>query len=262
MICPRLGKGDMCACRTSWPPGETASVDENEYLDLPDDPEEAFAILHAREYERLEGYWEENRDSGNFHSRRYVDKLLAFDEVYNLGILDAFRNPPSHSSDFSDFFQDFRRHAEITSQKILMEAARRHKTGAEPIVVLDDAARTALHHFIGQIREKLNELALPEEKREALFNKLNAFAAEVDRNRTRTAAFLAFTVDVTHASKDMIEPFKPLQRTVDRVLDVLDKATKWRDALPPWSERKKIEGPPKKLPPPSPSGGLDDEIPF
>ena len=143
-----------------------------------------------------------------------------------------------------------------------MEAARRHKTGAEPIVVLDDAARTALHHFIGQIREKLNELALPEEKREALFNKLNAFAAEVDRNRTRTAAFLAFTVDVTRDSKDMIEPFKPLQRTVDRVLDVLDKATKWRDALPPWSERKKIEGPPKKLPPPSPSGGLEDEIPF
>jgi hypothetical protein len=101
---------------------------------------------------------------------------------------------------------------------------------------------------------------MTEEKREALFNKLNAFAAEVDRNRTRTSAFLAFTVDVTRAGKDMIEPFKPLQRTVDRVLDVLEKATKWRDALPPWSERKKIEGPPKQLP--SPSGPLDDEIPF
>lgn len=237
-------------------------MDQNEYLDLPDDPEEAFAVLHAREYERLEEYWEENRDGGSFYSRRYVDKLLAFDEVYNLGLLNLFRHPPSNGSDFSDFFQDFRRQAEITSQKILMEAARRHKTGAEPIVVLDDAARAALHHFIGQIREKLNELVLPEEKREALFNKLNAFAAEVDRNRTRTASFLAFTVDVSRASKDMIEPFKPLQRTVDRVLDVLDKATKWRDALPPWAERKKIEGPPKKLPPPSPSRKLDDEIPF
>jgi hypothetical protein len=58
----------------------------------------------------------------------------------------------------------------------------------------------------------------------------------VDRNRTRTAAFLAFTVDVSRASKDMIEPFKPLQRTVDRVLDVIEQAKKWRDALPPWSD--------------------------
>lgn len=236
-------------------------MDDNEYLDLPEDPEEAFAKLHIREYAKLEEYWETNRDGGNFFSRGYVDKLLAFDEVYNLGFLIYFKNPPRTDNDFNGFFQDFRRHAEITSQKILMEAARRQKTGAEPIIVLDTAARTALHHFIGQIREKLNELAMPEEKREALFNKLNVFAAEVDRNRTRTAAFLAFTVDVSRASKDMIEPFKPLQRTVDRVLDVLDKATKWRDSLPPWSERKKIEGPQKQLPLPS-LNQLDDEIPF
>ncbi len=163
---------------------------DNEYLDLPDDPEEAFAILHVREYERLEDYWEANRDGGYFYSRKYVDKLLAFDEVYNLGVLAAFRNPPKHEIEFIDYFHDFRRQAEILSQKILIEAARRQKTGAEPIVVLDQAARTTLHHFIGEIREKLNELAMPEDKREALFNKLNSFAAEVDRNRTRTAAFL------------------------------------------------------------------------
>ena len=177
-----------------------------------------------------------------------------------MNLLAPFQQPPRNDTEFADFFQDFRRQAEVTLQKILMEAARRHKVGAEPIVVLDDAARTALHHFIGRIRDKLNELTMPEEKREALFNKLNAFAGEVDRNRTRTAAFLAFTVDVTRAGKDIIEPFQPLQRTIDRVLDVLDEAKKWRDVLPPWSERKRIEGPPKQLP--KPYGDMDDEIPF
>lgn len=232
---------------------------DNEYLDLPDDPEEAFAILHNRKYQELEEYWEESRDNGHFFTRRYVDKLLAFDEVHSLGFLTAFKSPPRRPSDFVDFFEDFRRHAEMTSQKILMEAARRHKTGAEQIVVLDDASRRAIHHLLSQIRDRLNEIAMPENKRESLFNKLNAFAAEIDRNRTRTAAFLAFAVEASRTVKEVNDQLKPLQHTIDRVLDFLDKATKWRDALPPWTDRKKIEGPPKQLPTPD---SLDDEIPF
>lgn len=232
-------------------------MDDNEYLDLPDDPEEAFVKLQQREYAKLES----SRDEHNwFAERTYISKLIAFDEVYDLGLLQQFKNPPRAPAEFGEFYLDFSGQVEIISNKILMEAARRHKIGAEPIVVLDEAARTALHHLISQVRDKLNGLALPEEKREALFNKLNAFAAEVDRNRTRTTAFLAFAVDASRTAKDMVEPFKPLQRTIDRVLDILDEAKKWRDALPPWSERKKIEGPTKQLP--GPSGDLDDEIPF
>lgn len=232
-------------------------MDDNEYLDLPDDPEEAFATLQQREYTTLEHTRDENSWSAE---RRYVNKLIAFDEVYDLGILIQFRNPPWENDRFGAFFFRFSNHIDTIAQKFLIESARRQKNGAELIVVLDEAARTALHHLINQVRNKLNELDLTEEKREALFNKLNAFAAEVDRNRTRTAAFLAFAVDVSRTAKDMAEPFKPLQRTIDRVLDVLDEAKKWRDALPPWSERKKLEGPPKQIS--GPSGGLDDEIPF
>jgi hypothetical protein len=119
-------------------------MNENDYLDLPDDPEEAFAMLQAREYRKLERYWEENINN-EFYSRRYVDILLAFDEVYDLGLLTTFRDPPRSGVKFGDFFQEFQRHAEISAQKILIEAARRHKTGAEPIVVLDDAARTSVN---------------------------------------------------------------------------------------------------------------------
>jgi hypothetical protein len=31
---------------------------KNEYLDLPDDPEEAFAALHRQKYKELEAIWE------------------------------------------------------------------------------------------------------------------------------------------------------------------------------------------------------------
>jgi hypothetical protein len=47
------------------------------------------------------------------------------------------------------------------------------------------------------------------------------------------------------------DEFKPLQQTIDRVFDWIDKAKKLIDALPPWSERRKIEGPQKRLPPPN-----------
>lgn len=204
-----------------------------------------------------------NQGGGWYNERRYVDTLIAFDEVHNLGILTTYRNPPNRDDKFSDFFQDFRRHAEITSQKIMMEAARRVKVGAQQIVVLDAAARQAIHALIGAIREKLNELTLPEKKRESLFNKLNSFAAEVDRNRTRPEAFYAFAVETARAAREVNDELKPLQNTIDRVFDWLDKAKKAWDALPPWSERKKIEGPPKRVPQPTtPVNDLDDDIPF
>jgi glutamyl-tRNA reductase len=105
-----------------------------------------------------------------------VDSLVAFDEVHDLGILTAYRTSPKNNSEFSDFFENFRRHAEIAAQKILIESARRLKTDAQSVVLLDANARDAIHKLINAIREKLNELALADDKRDSLFNKLNAFA--------------------------------------------------------------------------------------
>lgn len=233
---------------------------ENEYLDLPDDSEEAFAFLHRRKFKELEDRWENNEGGGNYYyERRYVDSLVAFDEVHNLGILTAFRNSPTSDRDFSDFFQDCRRVAEVSSQKILMEAARRLKTGASNIVVLDANSRQGIHALLEAIREKLNSLSISENKRESLFNKLNSFAAELDRNRTRTEAFYAFAVETARVAREVNDEIKPLQQTIDRIFDWLDKAKKLKDALPPWQERKKIEAPPKQLSRPE---ELEDDIPF
>jgi hypothetical protein len=109
----------------------TEDREDNEYLDLPDDPEVAFAVLHRRKYKELEALWDGNQGGGWYYERRYVDTLIAFDEVHDLGILIAYRNPPNSDSEFSDFFQEFRRSAEITSQKIMIEEARRLKAGAQ-----------------------------------------------------------------------------------------------------------------------------------
>jgi len=104
---------------------------KNKYLDLPADPEEAFAVQQQREYKELEEMWANDRGGDSrFFERRYVETLVAFDEVHDLGILTAYRDPLTRDKEFSDFWHDFSRHAEITSQKIMMEAARRESRGA------------------------------------------------------------------------------------------------------------------------------------
>ncbi|MDW6022712.1 hypothetical protein SAZ10_13195 [Mesorhizobium sp. BAC0120] len=243
------------------------SEPDNEYLELPDDPEEAFAALHRKKFKALEASWE-NNNSGWYLERQYVDTLIAFDEVHALGILTEFRNPPLKDDAFSGFFEAFRRHAEITSQKILMEAARRQKTNIETVVVLDATARQTIHTLIGAIRERLYTMELPEDRRQSLFNKLNAFASEVDRNRTKTEAFFAFAVEAAKVARQVDDELKPLQQTIDRIFEWIEKAKKLRDALPPWSERKQIEAPKKALPNPDKrrssgfSRSLDEDIPF
>jgi hypothetical protein len=235
-------------------------IEENEYYDLPDDPDEAFAVFQMRRANILQEYWDNNNGGQGWGmERQYIDRLIAFDEVYGLGLFTGYPKPPTNGSEFSEYFEAFRRAAETASQKILMEAARRRKSVRSSVVLLDQNARAAIHQLISSIKEKLNELSLSEEKRESLFGKLNAFAAEVDRNRTHTEAFFSFAVELARTAKAVNDEIKPLQHTIDRLLDWLDKAKDWKDALPPWRDRKKIEGPQKKLPKPAVE---DDDIPF
>lgn len=233
---------------------------DNEFLDLPDDPEFAFVVLQRRKYKELQDNWNNENNPGWEHERHYVDTLVAFDEVLNLNLLNEYRDPPLDNREFSEFFQIFKRNVEKLCQKILIENARRTKIGAEGIVVLDQNARRAIHSLINAIREKLDALELPERKRESLFSKLNSFADEVDRNRTRTEAMYAFAVETARTAKEVNNELLPLQQTIDRVFDWIDKAKKLRDALPPWSERRKIEGPPDQLP--APEKKDNDEVPF
>ncbi len=69
---------------------------ENEYMDLPDDPEEAFAVFHRRKFSELEADWVESDGRNNYlHcARKYVDIMILCDEVYNLNTLEDYKLVP------------------------------------------------------------------------------------------------------------------------------------------------------------------------
>lgn len=244
---------------SSTKPPECAMSDSNEFLDLPPDSEEAFAVYQRRRMAELEEVWENGRNSGWHAEREYVDDLMAFDEVHGLGIFAEFSPPPARDDPFSEWFQQFRRHAQIASRKILIEVARRINAGETDIVALDGSTKTAIHQLISQIREEIYRIRISDELKESLLAKLNAFAREVDRTRTRTEAFYAAAHQFARNASQFGEEIEPLIKKVDRISAWLDKATKWKDALPKWSERRQIEKPRPQI---EDQRFGSDEIPF
>lgn len=237
---------------------------ENEYLNLPDDPEEAFAALHRQKIAKVRKAWTDKTINRSMVEEEYVDSMRAFDQVHNLGFLSLFETPPTHYGEFSEYFSLFRRHCEIASQKILVEAARKAKISGSAIVAFDNETKKAIHLLIQSIREKLGALHIAEDKREALFKKINAFALEVDNNRTRADALYAFAYDMARNGRKIAEEAGPILEVVDRISDLIEKAKHLKDLLPPWAERKQIEPPRKQIE--GPFGRIsktsDDDIPF
>ena len=100
--------------------------------------------------------------------------------------------------------------------------------------------------------------------------KLSAFAAEVDRNRTRFDAYAALGLDIAAASGEAAKQLEPIRKLFDSVANVLGKAVELinppaRLAAP--TKPKQIPGPSPKPATQNPSwdvgkGDLDDEIPF
>ena len=239
---------------------DDTELGNNLFLQLPDDPELGFARLQQIKYAELQRALQGSNSTNWSHEEQYFDTLVAYDQVHNLGLFTDIGTPPDSDNECYNFFNTFNRRAAIASQKFQMEAARRIKTGAQTLIVIDVPTRQAIHKLIDAIKEKLNGLTLTESKRESLFNKLNEFAKEVDRNRTRTEAFFAFAVEATRNLRELNKELKPLQQPIDRIHDFIEKAEKWKDALPPWENRRQIERPPKHLP--SPQEVTDDDIPF
>jgi hypothetical protein len=129
-------------------------------------------------------------------------------------------------------------------------------------VRFDAATKVRVQHHIEQLRGIFEKLEVEQDKREALFNRLNELQKEVDRERTRFDAYAALAVEVAGVIGDAVEKSK--------VLDVLNAIAKviWGSKkeeetkrLPAPSTPKRIEAP--RVPTPSVrKGDMDDEIPF
>lgn len=230
---------------------------EELYADLPDDPELAFLQLEKNFREVCE---EEAKAARNDPSVRdlsyttYIGKVLA--ALNELGLTTsalASQEIPNIKDVSIHTYREFTKDVEHFKTQLQIRHSRRSKGYS---VKLDSTAKAKIRHFLDQIKEIVDKLEVDQKKKDALYNKINALQAEVDRDRTRFDAYADLVIE-TAGTAD--EAAGKLNNNVRRLLDSIGKVI-WgakqeeTPKLPPPTTPKKLEGPKSKL--------ADDEIPF
>jgi hypothetical protein len=241
-------------------------ITDDEMAELPSDPELAFVAVEKILRNSLERHEfdAKNNDYNPDPSRlEYMTKVLASARAYNINALDELKVPRVTKLGLDKECQNFTADVDFVTMQIRLNSARFNREGT---VKLDQTTKRKIHHFIQQIRDAIDECdELDSEKKGDLLNKLNKFAFEVDRARTRLQAGMMFFATVCAGIGDGFEKLKPVRDMFDSVSGLLGQAIHLEEhfspRLPGPSERKRLE-PPSPRPPEPEISQSDDDIPF
>jgi hypothetical protein len=238
-------------------------ITDEELAGLPDDPQLAFVEFERICRGRVQEAEQEVSDTryGDADPQRleYINKVVAAAKEYKIDNIANWMVPPVNDRIY-EIYKQFTTDVDHATITIRLRNAPRIKKYS---VGLDQTTKTKIHHYVEQIREAIGQAALPVKKRDTLYDKLNAFAAEVDRIRTRFEAAMALYVDLCDGIGQGFNKLEPARKFIDSISTLMGRAKSLEDesgpALPPPPKR--IEPPRRSLPAP-PSSDLDDEIPF
>jgi hypothetical protein len=251
---------------------------EDEFTNRPDDDELAF--LHYEKLFRtpleneLRQLQEENRDgywnSYNHFMQTYINNVLATIAALDLQILEYWINNPAAAHEEKNFKQiKYDIDATITQIKV-----RHAQITKKASVRLEGGTRAKIRELINKIKLTIEAIEIPLSRKEALMSRLNAFAAEVDKDRTKFEAFGALMIEAAGVARKVERKLRPIRKWIDSIANVMHEARAAEDARPRLSAPdKRIEAPAKQIAPPSgelwvppkpPKAAelVDDDIPF
>ncbi|MBI5262554.1 MAG: hypothetical protein HY852_12145 [Bradyrhizobium sp.] len=228
-------------------------TDEEAYAELPDDPEMAFLQLEKHFREQCEAKLKvagEN-DYVNMYYVEYISKVVA--AIQELGISTEFETEvPSIANVSYQTYADFGKDVDHYRTKLSIRHARRAKGYS---VRFDAATKTKIRHHLEQMRQIIEKLEVNRDKKQSLLDKLNDFAKEVDRDRTRFEAWGAVVIQAAEVFGEAAERAEPARKWLDSIGRLIwgakENETETKH-LPPPKEVKKI----------GKRSDLDDDIPF
>jgi hypothetical protein len=229
-------------------------------------PDMAFVRLERKFREILERNLEDSQ-SGNASEHfiiEYMNPTLATAEALGLDFLEFYTIPDDKSSNVYDEYKRFRQAVDSFTVRVQISHIR---LGPAHTVPLNADEKKHLRAYITKIKEIIDASSLATAKKERLFDKLNAFLAELDRDRTALQKFNDMILSLANTggeAADEMEPAWKWARLAAAMLGVRQE-TELTKQLPPPS--KKLEPPKRQLPPPTrrdkkPSADMDDDIPF
>lgn len=221
-------------------------ISDDELSQLSADPELAFVQFEKILRERIEDFERQEKSQGDFNANpyrlQYMNKVHGAAKVYGIEVLAKlhvakFDRPGSIVEEYRQFTHDV---DHVTTQ-IKLRSALIDRQGS---VGLDDITKAKIHHFIKQIREAIERSDLPEDKRDALYNKLNKFAAEVDRVRTSLQAGMSVYIAICDSIGQGFKKLEPAREWIDSIGALMGRAKESEDR----AERKRLEPPPPGSP--------------
>lgn len=232
-----------------------------EDFDVAADPsvDMAFIRLERKFRTTYEANLENSDGNGPYYhyTAEYMNHVVAAADALGIELFDFGYSPPKQNSIFDDY-QAFR---QILDRYIVRNTIGHIRSGLKNTVVLSTAEKEKLRHYVAQIKEVIDKADLVPGKKERLYDLINAFLAELDRDRTGLQRFGDLMIGLAHIGGEMAKEMEPAwkwAKLAGQILGARVDAEQTRLPAPP----KKIEGPKRPIAAPKKPATIDDDIPF
>ncbi len=214
-------------------------ISDRDLANLPTDPAAAFVRIEEKLREELTNLEQLNNTIPVVVYSRYMNHVIYAAKALGLNFLQSFENI-NNASDLNDQYRDV---SLIIDRFILAHKIRTAKRQQDFSVSLDAATKAKIRHFITQIKETIDHLDLPQNKKDTIYRKVAALELEIDRARTQLQIALEATLEVADTAGAVGKKLNPLRKLFANINALLSRAKEAQDQalLPP---------PQQRLPPP------------
>lgn len=229
-------------------------LSDDDYLDLPEDPELAFLHLERAFRDKLQGRLDNGDNDSPYRDyyTDYVTDTCAAAEALDVG-------PPEWRAiilDRDNYYGDYRDFAASTQKYTLALRIKHSRRAKQYSVKMNEKVRYEINDYITKLRELANKLEIPTWKRYSILTKISELATEIERPRARFEIVASFLLEAASVAGQAGEKLEPWRRWIDSIARLLGAAKDDEAKSLPAPER------PKELPAPDKLPELDDEIPF
>jgi hypothetical protein len=233
-------------------------VDDEFLASLPEDSEEAFELLEAELRARANAETDPQYGGRDERAwRGYVIELHSFIQEHDLDVsFELGDYLPPVTDTFWARLGGLEQEIRIYISRARHRRAKARRGAPVAYVVLDSAEKRKLRQYIDKIREVVEASDISQNKKEAIFKRLNELQEEIDREKTKSeTAFAAYLV----AKRELGDAAGAVANWFDKIVTTLAKATPFIKAIKGPEEQKKLPAPEKKTPE---AETIDEEIPF
>jgi hypothetical protein len=216
---------------------------DDELAALPDNDELAFVAYEKKLRDELLA------GSGRLSQRIYASHILAFLRVREIEFdflsHSTDREVPGADSSFDLWFTALIGKIDEYIMTIRLKRMMERQLDIVPLISFSQDYKIEIHKLLDKVRKVINATDLHDTKKDAIYQKIAALQAEVDRSKTRFDALLSRYLDIVNVVGESAERLEPLAKLIERVMKIFARAKADHDQglLPAPDDTKRIPPP-------------------